>query len=69
MQEIEELIKKYRFEVDYIDESFEDEIEMLLIPLREYLQNYPQALDKIIEADKKLIKGYELFEDDTQRYL
>jgi len=65
MQEIEELIKKYRFEVDYIDESFEDEIEMLLIPLREYLQNYPQALDKIIEADKKLIKGYEALPESS----
>ena len=65
MQEIEELIKKYQFEVDYIDESFEDEIEILVIPLREYLQNYPQALDKIIEADRKLIKGYEALSDSS----
>jgi len=60
MQEkIKNFIQKYQFEVDYIEESFEDEIEDLVIPLREHLQKYPQALDEIVEADEKLIKGYE----------
>ncbi len=60
MQEkIEKFVEKYLFEVNYLDESFEDEIEDLLVPLRKKIQNYPQALDEIVEADEKLIKGYE----------
>ena len=66
MQEkIKNFIQKYQFEVDYIEEIFEDEIEDLVIPLREYLQKYPQALDEIVEADKKLIKGYDSLKDGS----
>ena len=66
MQEkVKNFIQKYQFEVDYVDESFEDEIEDLVIPLRKYLQNYPEALDEIVEADEKLIDGYEKLKDGS----
>ena len=51
--------------MDYIDESFEDEIEDILIPLRQYLQRDNEALDAIVSADEKLIKRYDKLKDDS----
>ena len=62
---IESFIEKYCFEVDYIDESFEDEIEDILIPLRQYLQRDDEALDAIVSADEKLIRRYDKLKDDS----
>ena len=58
---IDSLIDLYNVELEYADFSEEESyvFEDLTIPIRLHLQNFPKALDKIIEADKKLIQGYE----------
>jgi hypothetical protein len=64
-EKIKKFVDKYVFEVNYIDESFDDEIEDFMIPLRKKLQNYPEALDEIVGADEKLIKEYEKLSKDS----
>ncbi len=60
-----DLIDLYNIELKYADFSDEESyvFEDLTIPVRLYLQNFPEALDKIVEADKKLVKGYEAMEN------
>ena len=64
---IEAIVNEYNLDIEYTyfgeEESYE--YEDVIIPIRKYLQNYPQALDKIIEADRKLIKGYEALSDSS----
>ena len=56
------LIDEYNLDIEYSyfkeEESYEYEDVIILIRLI-IEEDYPQALDKIVKADKKLIKGYE----------
>jgi len=56
-----DLIDLYNIELKYADFSDKESyvFEDLTTPIRLHLQNFPKALDKIIEADKKPIQGYE----------
>ncbi|BCD59622.1 MULTISPECIES: hypothetical protein [unclassified Nitratiruptor] len=56
-----QLIKTYNVELKYADFEEADSyvFEDLTIPIRLELQKYPDALDKIVEADKKLVERYE----------
>jgi len=58
---LQNIIDEYVIGLKYSD--FDDiesyEYEDVFIPFRKYLESYPEALDKIVEADKKLIQGYE----------
>ena len=60
-ESLKNIIDEYVIGLKYSDfsdiESYE--YEDVFIPFRKYLQNYPEALDMIVEADKKLIQGYE----------
>ncbi len=60
-KEYEQLIKTYNVELEYADFSEADSyvFEDLTIPIRLELQKYPDALDEIVESDKKLVEGYE----------
>ncbi len=60
-----DLIDLYNVELEYADFSDEESyvFEDLTIPIRRYLQNFPEALDKIVEADRRLVQGYEAMED------
>jgi len=58
---LQNIIDEYVIGLKYSDfsniESYE--YEDVFIPIRLHLQNFPEALEKIVEADKKLIQGYE----------
>jgi len=58
MRDLSKKLKQYSIEVDFIEEDFEDEIELVLIPLRKELQKDENYLDLIIEDDKKLVSKY-----------
>ena len=68
MHEFNNFVEEYNVDIEYSDFE-EDEkyfFEDIVIPIRRILERkYPQALDEIIEADKKLIKGYESLPDGS----
>ena len=61
-KKVKDLIEEYKVDIEFSDFSEEEsyEYEDLIIPLREIIEeDYPEALGEIVEADEKLIKGYE----------
>ena len=64
---LQSIIDEYKIGMEFTDfeevESYE--YEDVFIPFRQYLQHYPQALDEIVEADKRLIEGYESLKDGS----
>jgi len=62
---LKSIIDEYKIGMEFTDfeESESYEYEDVFIPFRQYLQDYPEALDAILEADKKLIDGYEKLPD------
>jgi len=66
-EKIKAMVDEYNLDIEYTyfgeEESYE--YEDVIIPIREYLQNFPEALDEIVEADEKLIRGYESLKDGS----
>ena len=68
MKEYDEFVKEYIVDVKYSDFEEEEQyfFEDVAIPIRLIIEDdYPDALDYIIEADKRLIRGYEGLKDDS----
>ncbi len=66
-EKIKAMVDEYIVDIKYSDFDEEESyfFEDVPIPIREHLQNYPEALDEIVEADEKLIKGYEKLPNDS----
>ena len=67
-EDYEWFVKEYNLDMKFTD--FEEteiyEYEDVIVPVRLIMEDdYPDALDYIIEADKRLIKGYESLKDDS----
>jgi hypothetical protein len=66
-KKIKAMVKEYNLDMEftYFGEEESYEYEDVIIPIRLYLEDYPEALDEIVEADKKLVKGYEKLKDGS----
>ena len=67
-ENVKNLIDEYKVGIEFSDfeEDERYEYEDLIIPIRKLIEKkYSYALDKIIEADKNLIKGYEALPESS----
>jgi len=67
-ENVKNLIDEYKVGIEFSDfeEDESYEYEDLIIPIRKLIEKkYSYTLDKIIESDKKLIKGYEALPESS----
>jgi len=67
-ENVKNLIDEYKVGIEFSDfeEDERYEYEDLIIPIRKLIEKkYSYTLDKIIEADKRLIKGYETLPESS----
>jgi hypothetical protein len=64
---LKSLIEEYNLGIEFSEFRKEEsyEYEDVIIPFRLYLEDYPEALDEIVGADERLIKGYEKLKEGS----